>query len=635
MIEEVIVTLLGLLVLALFLGAFVLPIIALVRTSRINELRERLDHLERELIQLRSGREPPTAVTETVQPMQPGVAEREILDVLPAPGLQTPRRRPRPPELDSATLEEWIGKKGLGWTAVVVLLFATAFFLKYAFENDWIGPTGRVSMGLAAGAGLCVAGWRYRRDLRLFSQMLTAAGVVLLYLATFGSFAFYHLMPREQAGFFLVIIVAETAALAILYEAPAIALMAVIGGLLTPLLMHTDHDQYRALFVYLAALDAGVVALILFRRWWAIATVALLGTQGIFWLWYGEHYHPEKLAAALCFQGIVFGLFLTLDLIASVVRRRSANVEDLLRVLANIGLFGTAGYVLLDPDYHVWMGLLTIDMAILFTALGWLLFRRRPDDPRHLFVYLATSFAFLALAIPLQAKAAWIAGGWATEGLALWWFGLRIRTTPLRVLGAILLLIGAYRLVVIDLPWAGRDPFVPIFNKVAPPELAVAICLLAAAVATRRLLARPLPLDLVARYVAGFGGVVLVWLILSLETYQFFTSRIDWRSGLGAEHLTRMAQTSLSALWAVYAVVILALGFWLRHRPLRWAALGLFGLTLGKVFLIDMAGLAGFYRVMAFFVLAVLLGLAAWGYQKVGRSNRAALEEVVEHETVS
>jgi uncharacterized membrane protein len=149
------------------------------------------------------------------------------------------------------------------------------------------------------------------------------------------------------------------------------------------------------------------------------------------------------------------------------------------------------------------------------------------------------------------------------------------------------------------------------------------------------MLDRPRELDRVARYLAGLGGVVLVWLVLSLETYQSFTSRIDWRTGLNTDQLLRTAQTSLSALWAVYAVVILAVGFWLRNEPLRWAALGLFGLTLGKVFLVDMAGLAGFYRVTAFFVLAVLLGLAAWGYQKVGRGNRAAQEEVVEHETVS
>jgi uncharacterized membrane protein len=327
MFPDVAPLLIGFLVLAIVGAALVLPLIALMRTGRIGELSNRVSRLERELARLCSGKEPPTAVREAPQPAQaaPGAgAESGVLDAIPVHGPRPERRRPHRPAADSAALEEWLGKKGLGWAAVVVLLFAAAFFLKYAFDNAWIGPLGRVSMGLAAGAGLCVAGWRYHREWRLFSQMLTAAGVVLLYLATFGSFGYYHLLPRGPAGVFLVAVVAEAAALAVLYESPAIALMAVVGGLLTPLLLHSDRDQYRALFLYLAALDAGVVALALFRRWWAFASVALLGTQGLFWLWYAGHYHPEKLAAALGFQAVVFGLFLALDLLGPLLRRRPA-----------------------------------------------------------------------------------------------------------------------------------------------------------------------------------------------------------------------------------------------------------------------------------------------------------------------
>src|SRR5207248_10237337 len=140
----------------------------------------------------------------------------------------------------------------LGWAAIVLLLFATAFFLKYAFENRWIGELGRVTLGITAGVALCLAGLRYhRRGWRIFSQMVTAGGVVLLYLSTFGAFAYYHLIPQTPAAAVLMAIVGETAALAVLYEAPAIALMAVIGGLLVPILLHTDRDQYRDLFIYL------------------------------------------------------------------------------------------------------------------------------------------------------------------------------------------------------------------------------------------------------------------------------------------------------------------------------------------------------------------------------------------------
>jgi uncharacterized membrane protein len=124
-------------------------------------------------------------------------------------------------------------------------------------------------------------------------------------------------------------------------------------------------------------------------------------------------------------------------------------------------------------------------------------------------------------------------------------------------------------------------------------------------------------------------GIVLVWFILSLETYQFFTAQ----GGVYAEDFyRRMAQMSLSVLWAAYAALVLALGFRLRSRPLRWSALGLFGLTLGKVLLVDMAGLPGFYRVIAFFALSVMMGAAAWGYQKLESARLAAEAEEVGRE---
>ena len=46
-------------------------------------------------------------------------------------------------------------------------------------------------------------------------------------------------------------------------------------------------------------------------------------------------------------------------------------------------------------------------------------------------------------------------------------------------------------------------------------------------------------------------------------------------------------------------------------------ALGLYGVTVVKVFLFDMAGLGEVYRILAFLVLAVLLGVAAGVYQRI------------------
>ncbi len=85
-------------------------------------------------------------------------------------------------------------------------------------------------------------------------------------------------------------------------------------------------------------------------------------------------------------------------------------------------------------------------------------------------------------------------------------------------------------------------------------------------------------------------------------------ARVDWRTQVG-----------LSLLWTLYAAAALAWGF-VRGTPVvRYGALALFGLTVVKVFLVDLAAVSTVYRVVSFLVLGVvLLGVSAL-YQKTQR----------------
>src|SRR5439155_10606672 len=107
-------------------AAVVLLIIALARTARIAELSSRLDRLEKEVRQAGGAASKEEA------------AEAGTSALPRASAAQPPRRMARP-KLEAEHLESWIGRRALGWVAVVLLLFAVAFFLKYAFDNSWIG----------------------------------------------------------------------------------------------------------------------------------------------------------------------------------------------------------------------------------------------------------------------------------------------------------------------------------------------------------------------------------------------------------------------------------------------------------------------------------------------------------------
>jgi uncharacterized membrane protein len=626
----------------------VLPIIAFARTQ---QLVRRLDQIEHELWQRRRGKREDTEVatlketaeiTEQIATVKPAEPRAEPTLPIETADVATPPPAP----VSTVDLEAWLGARGLGWAAVVLLLFAAAFFLKVVIDRGLLDELARIGIGLAVGASLAVAGYRAeRRGWRAFNQMLTAAGVVVIYLMTFGSFGFYHLLPQGRASFYLVAIVAEAFALAILYDSPTIALMGVLGGLVTPALLHTDQDRHRDLFLYLLVLDAGALGLILFRPWWASATVALLGSHLLFWAWHAEHYHPSKLAIVLTFQGAVFALFLGHTVLASVLRSRRAGIEDLVRLLVNAFLFALAGYVLLDPDHHAWLSTCAVGLAIAYALLAWLIQERRAADGPLLLAAVAVAMAFLATVFPLQAKASWIGVGWAVQGLALWWFGLRIGAAPLRGLGAVFLILGVGRLLVVDtlITPPHLEPFWPIFNSYGLPALGITACALAAATTSFRCRPVPQSADFVAMRVLGVGGVLLLWLICSIETYDYFETQVTTASPAALsrltpreremdpaerqrylaerdEHLRRTAQAALSIVWAVFAASLLLVGLRLPSQPLRWLALGIFGLTLAKVMVIDIQNLAGFYRVTAFFVLSLIMGGAAWAYQKVKRA---------------
>jgi uncharacterized membrane protein len=76
------------------------------------------------------------------------------------------------------------------------------------------------------------------------------------------------------------------------------------------------------------------------------------------------------------------------------------------------------------------------------------------------------------------------------------------------------------------------------------------------------------------------------------------------------------AQVAASVAWAVYAAALLGLGFLRERADLRWTAIVLFGVTLVKVFLHDMARLDVVYRVFTFLVLGLLLVVASRLYQR-------------------
>ena len=583
--------------------------------------------------------------TETVAPREP-TAVPPTAPIAQAP----PAVAPPPPSyapastartIHAADVESIIGRRWLGWAAIALILFAAAFFLKYAFDNRWIGELGRVAIGVAAGITLTALGHRYhKRKWRAFSQILTAGGIVLLYLSAYASFAFYQLAPQRAAFVYMTILIVEAAGLALLYRAPAIAVMALLGGFLTPVLLHTDRDQHQTLFAYIFALD--IATLVFLKRWWGMSSLAFAGTHLLFWVWCMDNYEPHKLGAVMAFQIAVFFAFLLRHVAPRLAKDPQVRFDDLsemlsepVKFIANLETFSLLvmnpfvffgiTYGLLNTDYHAWMGTLAVGMALIYAGAAKLLLDRKATTRTEFLLMVGVSLAFITLAIPIQLESNWITIAWAVEGLVILWAGVETRSALLRSVAHAVYGLALIRLIFEDTPFDYRPMFTPVLNKYFLSSLFVTACLFAGTLIYQRLGERKQISARVFQLVFLMIAIVTLWFVLSVETHTYFTARalrLDAVEDIRSERW--LGQMALSLLWSLYAAVLAAIGFLRRAPAIRWAALSLFALTVVKVMLIDIAVLEQLYRIIAFLVLGLLLLVVAWGYHKVFNAKESS-----------
>ena len=95
----------------------------------------------------------------------------------------------------------------------------------------------------------------------------------------------------------------------------------------------------------------------------------------------------------------------------------------------------------------------------------------------------------------------------------------------------------------------------------------------------------------------------------------------------GFAGLTNEAQFGLSAIWTIYASALFGIGLARGQGLLRWMGLALFGVTIVKVFVVDLAALVVMYRILSFLVLGVVLVAASTWYQRAMVRQKADAPE--------
>jgi uncharacterized membrane protein len=221
---------------------------------------------------------------------------------------------------------------------------------------------------------------------------------------------------------------------------------------------------------------------------------------------------------------------------------------------------------------------------------------------------------FITLIFPIQFDRQWITVGWALEGAALCWLFHRVPHPGLRLAGVGLLIIVFARLALNQAVLSYHPCAVfPIFNWYLYTYGIATACLFAAA----RLLAPPRHrvLGHNARPLLYTLGTVLAFLIVNIEIADYFSS--PGAAALTLQFSGNFARDmSYSIAWALFALLMLIVGMRKQIAAVRFASLGLLGITVIKLFFHDLSQLDQLYRISAFVVVAVIAILASFLYQR-------------------
>ncbi|MFY9609388.1 MAG: DUF2339 domain-containing protein [Blastocatellia bacterium] len=539
----------------------------------------------------------------------------------------------KPPTKRRSDLEARIGGSWFNRIGIIAICFGVAFFLKYAFDNEWIGPAGRVSIGVAIGLAFLAGGERLRKRYASYAYGLTGGGLAVLYLAIwFASIQHYKLIHPTVAAILMAAVTVTGSLLAARYDALPIAVLSLIGGFLTPILLSTGVDNETGLFGYLAVLDAGVLALAYSKQWRSLNYLAFGGTILMFGAWMDEWYGSDKLWTTIFFLTLFFVIFALLAVLYNVVNKRPATWPDLALVFINALLYFGTSYELLDDAHHSGLGVFAVLVSGFYLALGYFTNRRDREDTLLVYTFVGLAVLFGVLAVPIQFDQHWVTIAWALEGAVLTLIGLKANDKTSRYAALVVFVIAVSHWAMVDVhdfAYSAMSDFVPLLNRRALSGGVLVAALAAAAFFYKRYgetVEESERSNLAGLYVLGANLLALG--LLSIDANDYFEQARSRQPGTasGNEALGRLVdghRLTLTALWATYGAAMLIAGIARRLKPLRVVALLLLGLTTIKVLVADSRHYDASWHFLilnntfaAFALVVAALAVGAWFYWK-------------------
>jgi len=412
----------------------------------------------------------PIPAVAIVEPVVSAITDPTLADTATViPPVVKPSVTKRPPPPPPKTLRESLpaplaklifGGNALVKVGVLILFLGLAFLLRYTAERVTVPVELRYAGVALSGVVLLALGWFLRNKRRDYALILQGMAIGVFYLTTLSAMKLHALITPEVGFGFLFMVSVLSAILAVLQNAPVLAIVAAIEGFATPVLISTGENRPLGLFTYMAVLDIGIFVVAWFNAWRVLNLIGFVGTFTLAIGWAERSYTDSQYGIVQPFLIFFFVLFALIGLLFARRTLKEAEVEEgPLATLKRVGRVDSA-LVFGNPITAFGMQYMLVkhtDFGAAFSALAvgffyLLLARFVFSKARQGLALLAEAYVIVAaifatLAIPLGLEGAWTGAAWAIEGAGMYWLGIRQQRPYARGFAYVVMVGAAYKLL--------------------------------------------------------------------------------------------------------------------------------------------------------------------------------------------
>ncbi len=355
--------------------------------------------------------------------------------------------RPQVVSMEYAVASNWLLRIG-----VLILVTGIGFFLKYSIDNGLLGEQARVGLTVLAGLAMIIGairllGGRYH----LLAQGMLGGGVTVLYFSVFAAFSFYHLISAYSAFALMVVVTASAIVLAVKLNSILVAIFAIIGGYCTPILLSTGQVNFIGLYSYMLVLGVGILAVNGYKHWHLLNFLSFAFHYLLFFGSLGK-FEPRYLWEILPFLIAFFILYSTMTFLFCLLNKVKSSLLDFLALIINAAIFFiTARHLILTEYGSIWVGAITIALAVFYLAHVYYCLVKRISDRELLLSFISLAAFFTAITLPIILSNQWITASWAIQAAIMLWLSGKLRSAFLQQVAYLLYGIVLFRFCFIDL----------------------------------------------------------------------------------------------------------------------------------------------------------------------------------------